>query len=387
MKLVYCLSIVSSLLIICGGTTWPWPWPIPQATTEEPTTNATTKEPVTNITTGAPYNTTKAPTNITTQASITNTTTAAPYSTTKAPTDSTTHGPNVTTPVPTNATTKAPITNTTRRNTTTGGSGLNLRGKMITVSEYSEVTFYPPHYFKVPPPASRTTTPKNRFDLRYPRVTTQRPTPATRGVSVCLRFMVDDSSVTLFQLDPDYNKRLSFSLNDQRYTLGRDSDYRYVSLKPIAPLWPSAQTQLWTSVCVVLDSHKNVVQVFQGGTMSVRKITPPVIQWSGTPVVKVSGFDGQVTDLEVWDYPLEDSEIFIFMHNYRCTGTVLTWSNIAYQSNGDILMEDTYSLGQSEPHHNSEREEQPIRSKQGRGQRHKYRKLLSGRRQRKRQIF
>ena len=35
--------------------------------------------------------------------------------------------------------------------------------------------------------------------------------------------------------------------------------------------------------------------------------------WSGEPVIEFPGFDGQVTDVQMWDYPLSYREVFKYM--------------------------------------------------------------------------
>ena len=56
--------------------------------------------------------------------------------------------------------------------------------------------------------------------------------------------------------------------------------------------------------------------------------------WSGEPVIQFEGFDGQVTDIQMWDYPLSYREVFKYMTNgvygyvcvcvcFRCETVVL----------------------------------------------------------------
>ena len=44
--------------------------------------------------------------------------------------------------------------------------------------------------------------------------------------------------------------------------------------------------------------------------------------WSGEPVIEFKGFDGQVTDVQMWDYPLSYREVFKYMtsgvYGYVC---------------------------------------------------------------------
>ncbi|KAK7899426.1 hypothetical protein WMY93_020279 [Mugilogobius chulae] len=205
------------------------------------------------------------------------------------------------------------------------------------------------------------------------------PPPRTKSVSVCLRFMADSNSFNLLKLAPGSPLTLSYN-NPTWFTLSWNY-YSQVSLNPRVLLWTSIRTQPWTSVCMVLDSRKNVVQLFEGGYMSVRKIPPSRMLWSGEPVVDVSGFDGQVTDLEVWDYPLKYGQVFSYMQNYGSSGTVLSWSNIAYRYRGNVLFEETYALRLRQSISSSDKQEEPISN------RLKFRKKFNGKKHRRRQML
>lgn len=285
-------------------------------------------------------------------------------------------------PTTTTTTTIAPTpTTTTDWSTsfyTTAGSPVNLKGQMVTMSQNSGVTFYSSYHNRSvraestgPPPATANTA------FPYTNTTTAWPTttaPAPRGVTVCLRYLADQS-LTLFKLGTDTPLTLSGS-SMSWYTLSWSYYSQYqVSMKPIVPIWISVNSVPWASVCVIIDLYKNVVQIFEGGFMSVRKMPSPRLVWSGEPVLDVSGFDGQVTDIEVWDSPLDDRQIFSYMNNYYSGGNVLTWSNIEYKCRGSILLENAFT----------ERQKQPIGSGKRRGQRHRFRKIFkkifSGRRQ------
>lgn len=67
--------------------------------------------------------------------------------------------------------------------------------------------------------------------------------------------------------------------------------------------------------------------------------------WSGEPVIDIPGFNGQVTDVQVWDYPLCYQEVFNYMANGvygSYSGNVLTWSHVSYSLRGKALLEDVY---------------------------------------------
>lgn len=69
---------------------------------------------------------------------------------------------------------------------------------------------------------------------------------------------------------------------------------------------------------------------------------------NGPPVLEVYMFEGQVTDVEVWDRVLSPSWIISYMsrHSYwsYTPGNVLTWSKAIYSTNGEVLLEtNTYN--------------------------------------------
>ncbi|XP_072293291.1 uncharacterized protein [Eucyclogobius newberryi] len=201
-------------------------------------------------------------------------------------------------------------------------------------------------------------------------------------MSVCLRFMSDSRSINLFKA-PSSLLRLSPNIAGSSQDLFHSFSSNSHSQVTLSPWIPTAQTPPWTSVCLVLDSVNSVLQIFEGGAMRIRKIQPSRMAWSGEPVLDISGLDGQVTDLEVWDYPLKYRQVFSYLQNYMSSGTVLTWSNIVYRFKGKARFEEAFALRRKEPISSSEAQEQPIRSMQGRGQGLKYRKTFDGQRQRR----
>lgn len=59
-------------------------------------------------------------------------------------------------------------------------------------------------------------------------------------------------------------------------------------------------------------------------------------------------FEGQVTDVEVWDRVLSPSWIMSYMSGWTywsyTPGNVLTWSKAIYSTNGEVLLEtNTYN--------------------------------------------
>nr|XP_046240881.1 uncharacterized serine-rich protein C215.13-like [Scatophagus argus] len=192
-----------------------------------------------------------------------------------------------------------------------------------------------------------TTTSTTKSTPTYPPWTSA---PPVRGVSVCLRFLTDyqqSSSPTIFTLSPSSRNPLKMAVSVSGvYVLSFDRyEYNRLYLQPNKLFWTHIEPEIWTTVCLTVDSMKNVAQVFSGPRISIRKMLPSEYAWSGEPVIYFPGFDGQVTDVQVWDYPISYREIYNYMTTsvYRPdVGSVLTWSSISYSPRGRTLLEDIY---------------------------------------------
>ncbi|XP_029018146.1 uncharacterized protein LOC114862202 [Betta splendens] len=244
---------------------------------------------------------------------------------TKAP-RTTTHAPKTTTRAP--GTTLAPNTTTHASTTTTANPPVNLEGKMFTMSlGGGGMSFSAPH-----------------------------AQPRSSSVSVCLRYIIDYTSEDsqIFTLSPSSSPLTLGDKGASRYVLSLNH-YDY-SLLPNVYVWSMMEPELWTSVCVVVDSGRNVIQAFHGSHMSIRKLLSRPYEWSGEQVLDFSGFDGQLTDVQVWDYPLRSSEVYNYMSGGRFgryRGSALSWSSVWYKLYGNTLLEEAYgrpvkALGRSQ---------------------------------------
>ncbi|XP_040014825.1 uncharacterized protein LOC120807155 [Xiphias gladius] len=256
--------------------------------------------------------------------------------------------PTTTTPKPTTTTPKPTTANTTW---TTGLPGGNLNGMMFTLSSNSGgISLYSPYYSPSPSPwpSAPSYTTRPYYTSTYPLQTTP---PLTRGFSVCLRYLTD-MQTDIFTLSPYSRNPVTLQVTDTSYRLFDRYGYLYLHLEPSIKIWPDVEPDIWTSVCLAVDSVTNVAQVFSGSRMSIRKILPVKYVWTGEPVIDFPGFDGQVTDVQVWDYPLRYREVIDYMKTsayklYR--GSVLTWSYISYSLRGNTLLEDVYEIQAKQP--------------------------------------
>ncbi|XP_057701223.1 uncharacterized protein LOC130921403 [Corythoichthys intestinalis] len=252
---------------------------------------------------------------------------------------------------------------------TTASPANNLNGKMITLSSdgFGGISFYPPNYsflhksnWLYPNRAPRnwyspTIYPTATYPSGYPWTTSSYPSwttpPTTTGVTVCLRYLLDPDSNNIFTLSPNSPDALTLTSyydgNGYRLTWGRS--YQSVRLRANVRMW-SLTDNMWNRICLVVDSVKGFVQIFKGGYMSIRKGMVPKYAWSGEPIVAVSNTNGQVTDLQMWDFPLSYNGIlnYVARSSYGWpTGSVLTWSNIRYSLTGRALVEDVYERQQA----------------------------------------
>ncbi|KAF1386305.1 hypothetical protein PFLUV_G00093270 [Perca fluviatilis] len=292
--------------------------------------------------------------------------------------------------------------------TTTGASGLDLNGKMFTLSRNrAGISFYSPYFSPTTPPypsrryptrsyTPRTTTPRpwtttprtttQRPWTTTPRTTTRRPwtttprprtttprpwttAPPTRGVSVCLRYLPDYRAdiYTIFTLSPSSRSPLQMGVSPSGSYRLSFYGYSNLYLQPYKRFSSNIFPEIWTRVCLTVDTMKNVAQVFSDWSMSIRKMLPTNYVWSGEPVIDFSGFDGQVTDVQIWDYPLHYREVVNYMTSgayWSYSGSALSWSYISYSPRGNVLLEDVYER--------QWQDRQPInRSKERKGRRPK----------------
>lgn len=200
------------------------------------------------------------------------------------------------------------------------------------------------------------------YMAHWPASTYPPPTTplSTTGFSVCLRYLTDyltNPALLKLYLTGFYPMTLGAS-SGFSYSLANDYSYSSLSFRPSIRFWHEVFAQdIWTRVCVTVDRVKKVAQVFSGSNMSIRKILPsqfvcPQCSRADGPVIDVPGFDGQLTDVQMWDYPLDHGGIILYMRSnaYRPSrGSVLTWEDISYSVSGNTLLEDVYEAQEPQP--------------------------------------
>ncbi|TDH14566.1 hypothetical protein EPR50_G00045120 [Perca flavescens] len=150
------------------------------------------------------------------------------------------------------------------------------------------ISFYSPSYSPTTPSYTThryTTTPRPTTTRPYytttPRPTTTGPwttAPPTRGVSVCLRYLTEYQAdiPKIFTLSPSGRRPLQMGVSSTGgYGLSFDRyGYYNLYLQPYIRFSPHIYSEIWTRVCLTVDTMKNVAQVFSGSNMSIRKMLP-----------------------------------------------------------------------------------------------------------------
>nr|XP_046172628.1 uncharacterized protein LOC124006619 [Oncorhynchus gorbuscha] len=136
---------------------------------------------------------------------------------------------------------------------------------------------------------------------------------------------------------------------------------------PFRLLWSITEPRPWTSLCVTWEKNTGVAQVWRGRTVSIRKRVFGQVT-NGPPVLKVYKFEGQITDVEVWDRVLSPSWIMSYMSGWQfypsyTPGNVLTWSKAIYSTNGEVLLERNTYNSDHQPIRGHRQHPRPMRRK------------------------
>ncbi|XP_075880500.1 jeltraxin-like [Nelusetta ayraudi] len=212
-----------------------------------------------------------------------------------------------------------------------------------TTSSYPTSRSYPTTS-SYPTSRSYPTTSSYPTSRSYPTTSTGTTAPTVTGVSVCLRYLTDCRSVQpFFRLGSASSYSLYLDLQDNYNYILRLNSENPLTFQP-NKMFGAPTTKLWTSLCLTVDNRKKVAQVFSGSKMSIRKLMPAQLFWSGEPVIEFSSFDGQLTDVQVWDYPITYKDVLSYTErdHYRQRGSVITWSSINYSLRGNALLEDSF---------------------------------------------
>lgn len=102
---------------------------------------------------------------------------------------------------------------------------------------------------------------------------------------MCLRYAIDATEIsfnpTIFTLIPSGSGwlQLRVSYTDQYQVFIGNYDPTFLTTEKV--LWPTVEHSLWTRICLTVDSRKNLVQMFNGGKISIQKFLPGSVSFHG----------------------------------------------------------------------------------------------------------
>ncbi|XP_071219615.1 jeltraxin-like [Salvelinus alpinus] len=250
----------------------------------------------------------------------------------------------------------------------------DLRGRMFTVSNYGGFIMYTDAvspYSSPSPTAYPTSSPSSPY-TSYPYTT---PSPSLSALTVCLRYMAEEGKdLTLFSLTQGNYWNLLLERNSGMDRLSTHSTSQYFrSYRLLSKYITDIEHRPWTNLCVTWEAETGVAQVWRGGTVSIRKRVLGQMN-SAPPVLHIYQFEGQVTDVEVWDRVLSSSVILDYMSGwyynptfYHYTpGNLLTWSKAIYSTTGDVLLEGNAYNSDHQPIRGQHQPPGPMRGKRKR---------------------
>lgn len=122
--------------------------------------------------------------------------------------------------------------------------------------------------------------------------------------------------------------------------VGNDAvDFTKRSLVPVGEV----QTP-WRSRCFTWDSGTGMAQLWFDGMMSVRKGLARGTMFTGHLQLALPLFEGQLTELYVWNRVLDARQLFQYLHNKVVSerGAILDWRQIEFSTGGYVLMEPAF---------------------------------------------
>lgn len=180
------------------------------------------------------------------------------------------------------------------------------------------------------------------------------------ALTICLRIVTESvpgTAIFTFTIrnSPTLTLR-SMTGSGYELTVGQASKTLHLvsEVPSFGKLWP------WTSLCVTWDSATGMAQMWKDGKMSVRIGMWRGQYFYGTPAMTLSGYEGQVTDIHVWDKALPLSSLRSYNQGWGYpSGNMLNWQNMRYTLRGYAILENAYgSQGQLGEKERSGKEEQ-----------------------------
>ncbi|XP_035260457.1 C-reactive protein-like isoform X2 [Anguilla rostrata] len=185
-------------------------------------------------------------------------------------------------------------------------------------------------------------------DYSYVRLTPQKPLELS-AFTLCMRLateLQDDRQIILFAYRTgDFDELNVWREKDGRISFYLSGDGINFNLPPL--------TTFKTSLCLTWESKTGLSAFWMNGVRSARQVykTGHTIRGKGTVLLgqdpdrylgdyeAVQSFVGEISDLNMWDFVLTESQIKALHAGERVPkGNIFDWNTITYHVNGNVLI-------------------------------------------------
>ncbi|XP_053500337.1 serum amyloid P-component [Ictalurus furcatus] len=167
------------------------------------------------------------------------------------------------------------------------------------------------------------------------------------GITLCLRavtekkWMIDDYLSLMFGKNPAVSIMRNYN-SDYLYKLqvaGYQETFNIYSMVPVQEVH-----SLWKSRCLTWDSSSGMAQLWFDGRMSVRKGLSRGTVFSGQAELTMTEFEGQVSDVYMWNSVLSVRELNRYLHGHSVLsrGHVLAWTQMEFSASGYVVLQPAY---------------------------------------------
>ncbi|XP_066514471.1 C-reactive protein-like [Hoplias malabaricus] len=159
------------------------------------------------------------------------------------------------------------------------------------------------------------------------------------GLTVCLRILTENEYQLQLTFENGTYEVSSSKYSDDYYLdiYGRRVNFNMYRMVPqvFPQVWP------WKNRCFTWDSNSGMAQLWYDSRLSVRKGLARGQVFSGQAELKLYRFEGQVTDVYIWDSALSVRDLYFYLstRNRFPGGNILDWRQIEYISTGYVLLE------------------------------------------------
>ncbi|XP_053096498.1 serum amyloid P-component-like isoform X2 [Pangasianodon hypophthalmus] len=159
------------------------------------------------------------------------------------------------------------------------------------------------------------------------------------GLTLCLRAVTEQKWLMEDGLSLTFDKNVAVNIGDF------NTAYEYkLQFNRFSMVLAQGVRSLWKSSCLTWDSSSGMAQLWFDGKMSARKGLSRGTVFSGQPELTMYQFEGQVSDVYLWDSVLSVRELhrYLYHHSVPSRGSILDWKQMEFRSSGYVVLEPAY---------------------------------------------